>query len=277
MNAFKSAEGKKAVIKYYSSLLEKAEIPLEEMSIHTSYGNAFVIAAGNKENPPLILLHGSSMNSAMWLKDIEHYSAQYRVYAPDLPGEPGRSSDEQLPFDTMDYVDWLCDVIDMLSITEVSLVGISLGAWLSAKFAIHYPGKVNKLVLLCPAGIGGQNHAFKDIAMSLLPKGDEGVAELFRLINGGVPVREAVLNYQKFLVTVFNTRQEPIPLFADEELCALTMPCLLIVGEKDIMIDSLETVSRVKKLVSKASIMLIPDAGHILIGYAKKISHFLQM
>lgn len=276
MKAFKSPEGKQTVVDYYNLLLREMNAPYEEININTRYGNTFILAAGNEANLPVILLHGSSMNSAMWIKDIETMSAHYRVYAPDLPGEPGRSDEEQLPFDSMDYVMWLSDVLDALHIEKANIVGLSLGAWLTVKFAIHHPQKIGKLVLLCPAGIGGQNHAFKDIALPLLTKGEEGVNELFRMINGDKPIPEIMLNYQKLIAAVFNSRQEPIPLFPDKELERLTMPSLLIVGEKDIMLNSLETAERYRRLVPNASIMVLPDAGHSLTGLSGEITDFLM-
>lgn len=275
MKAFRTQEGKQAVIEYYNMLLSKIAIPYKELNLSTRYGNTFLLAAGDEAKEPLILLHGSSMNSAMWIKDMEEMSKHYRVYAVDLPGEPGRSSEEQLPFDTMDYVIWLNDVLKVLNINSVNLVGISLGAWLSAKFSINYPQKVKKLVLLCPAGIGGQNHEFKNIAMSLLPKGEEGVNELFCMINGEKPIPEIMLNYQKLIASVFNVRQETVPIFSDEELGHLIMPSLLMVGEKDIMLNSLETAERYKKQVLNSDIVVLPEAGHSLVGLSKEIIDFL--
>lgn len=275
MNAFKTNEGKQAVIEYYNMLLSYMNISHEELSVATRYGDTFLLAAGDKEKEPVILLHGSSMNSAMWIRDIEEMSKYFRVYAPDLPGEPGRSNEEQLPFDNMDYMLWLSDVFEALHISTANLVGLSLGAWLAVKFASNYSDKVKKLVLLCPAGIGGQNHAFKDIAMALLPKGESGVDELFQMINGGNPIPEIMLNYQKLIAGVFNSRMEPIPIFTDEDLKRLTMPSLLIVGEKDIMLNSLETAERYKRLVPTASIMVLPDAGHSLTGKTGEIINFL--
>lgn len=275
MKAFKSPEGKQAVTDYYHLLLKEIDVPYEELNISTRYGETFLLAAGDPTNPPLILLHGSSMNSAMWIKDMEKMSEHYRVYAPDLPGEPGRSSEEQLPFDRMDDVDWLRDVLAVLQIDQVSLVGLSLGGWLAAKFSIHHSQQVNKLVLLCPAGIGGQNHEFKDIAMSLLMKGEAGVDELFRMINGEKDMPDIMLNYQKLIGAVFNTRQEQIPLFSDEELSRLTMPSLLIVGEKDIMLNSLESAKRYKAYVPKGKVEVLPEAGHSLVGLAEEITDFL--
>lgn len=276
MNAFKTQDGKKAVIEYYDSLLKELNAPYEKVNIDTRYGNTFLLAAGDPANEPVILLHGSSMNSAMWIKDIEKMSEYYRVYAPDLPGEPGQSSEEQLSFDSMDYVEWLNDLLFALHIEEVNLVGLSLGAWLATKFSSNYAEKVNKLVLLCPAGIGGQNHDFKDIAMSLLVKGESGADELVQLINGGKKIPKIMLDYQKLIAAVFNTRQEVIPIFSDEELKRLVMPSLLMVGAKDIMLNSLETAERYKQLVQNAEVVVLPDAGHSLVGFTDEIMSFLK-
>jgi len=276
MKAFNSPESKAAVLSHYEVLLNRLTIPYERLNIGTRYGETFILSAGDKENPPLFLLHGSSMNSAMWINDINAMSRQYRVYAPDIPGEPGQSDEEQLPFETEDYTEWLSDVLDGLGIDKTIIVGASLGAWLATKFTVSNPEKVSKLVLLCPAGIGSQNSAFKDIAISLLSKGETGVNELFCVINGGDPVPEAILSYQKLIATSFNARQEPIPTFKDDELRRLVMPCAIFVGGKDIMLRSDQTADRVAKLMPHAEVMVLPDKGHSLTGLADQIMAFLM-
>jgi pimeloyl-ACP methyl ester carboxylesterase len=93
--AFKSEEGRAAVLKVYDSLLEKWPVAYETVYVSTKYGQTHIIASGEKSLPPLILLHGTSSNSAMWLGDILRYSEYYRVYAIDIPGEPGKSEKRQ--------------------------------------------------------------------------------------------------------------------------------------------------------------------------------------
>ena len=41
----------------------------------------------------------------MWLGDSREYSRNYRVYAVDIPGEPGKSDETQLPFSGPAFVD----------------------------------------------------------------------------------------------------------------------------------------------------------------------------
>lgn len=61
--AFKTQQGRDEVLKYSDMLLEKLTIPYERLNINTRYGNTFCIAAGDISSPPMVLLHGSSMNS----------------------------------------------------------------------------------------------------------------------------------------------------------------------------------------------------------------------
>jgi len=274
--AFKTAEGKNAVYKAYDTFLGSMRIPYEPVYIETRFGKAFAIAAGSKDAPALILLHGSGMNSAMWIKDMETYSKYYRVYAVDLQGEPGKSGDKQLTFEGADFDNWLFDVFAGLSIPKASIVGISLGAWLALKFAIANPRMAEKLVLLCPAGVGPQKTSFAFMSLFFMLFGEKGLERLYRKVNGGKPLAKEILDYQKLIGKNFNFRRERIPIFADDELSRLTMPSLLIVGKKDVMFHSLKTAQRFRNLVPNAKVAVLQDAGHTLVGLADEIFAFLR-
>ena len=270
-NVFHTEDGKLAIMNYYDMLIEKIEIPHKQTTVQTEFGSTFVFEFGEPTSEPMILLHGSSMNSATWFGDIKEFYKQYHVFAVDMPGEPGKSEAIQYAFDTDEYADWLCSVLDKLGLDQAIIVGLSLGGWLAAKFAVKHQSRISKLILLCPAGIGSQNNAFKEIALSLLPKGEEGVNELFRKINGDDDIPELALNYQKLIGMFFNTRKEEIPLFTDKQLQSITVPTFLFVGGNDILLKSEETAQRVKNLVPKADITIFPEKGHSLIGLAKEI------
>lgn len=274
--AFKSEEGKKEVLKYYEFLLTKGSLPHEKLMINTSYGETFIIAMGKTELPPLVLLHGSGMNSAMWIQEMEEYSKNHRVYAIDIPGEPGKSDERQLPFVGDDFENWLNDVFNGLSIEKSSIVGISLGAWLGAKFAIKYSDKVNKLVLLCPAGIGPQKKSFAFKALFYMMFGEKGIDKLYYKVNGDKPMPKIMLDYQKLIAKHFNFRKEVIPLFSDDELKKLTMPVSLFVGAKDVMFYSEKTAKRLGLLIDHAKINFIADEGHSIVNQGDEIREFLN-
>lgn len=273
---FKSEEGKNEILKYYESLLEKWTHEHEEIYVDTGYGKTFIIASGKEDLPPLILLHGSGMNSVMWIKEMEKYSNNHRVYAVDMIGEPGKSNEIQLPLVGDDFANWLNDIFEALSIQKASIVGISLGAWLGAKFSIKYSQKVNKLVLLCPAGIGSQKKSFAFKAIFYMLFGEKGIDKLYYKINGNKPIPQVMLNYQKLIAKHFNFRKETIPLFSDDELIKLTMPIALFAGEKDIMLHSKKTAKRLESLLGHANINLIPNEGHSIVNQGDEIRKFLN-
>lgn len=274
--AFKTVEGRNAVYRTYDALMVYLKVPYEEIFVDTRFGKAFVVAAGEKSAPALVLLHGSGMNSVMWVGDIEKYSRQYRVYAVDLQGEPGKSDGRQLPFDGPDFVLWLRDVFHGLAIQKASMVGISLGAWLSLKFGITHPEMIEKLVLLCPAGVGPQKASFAFLSLFHMMMGEKGMERLYRKINGGMDMPREILDYQKLIGTHFNFRPEQIPLFQDAELSRLTMPSRVFVGRKDVLFHSLKTAERYAKLVPNGKASVLRDAGHALVGLADDILAFLN-
>jgi pimeloyl-ACP methyl ester carboxylesterase len=273
--AYKSQEGKAAVIQWYDSILENWMSPNEKFYVRTRHGQTFVIASGKADAPPLILLHGSAMNSAMWIRDVQEYSRDYRVYAVDIPGEPGRSDEEQLPFNGFAFAQWLDDVYNALSIQKANLIGMSLGAWLAIKYSIHYPEKVEKLVLLCPSGIGTQRMSFLVYAIFYKMLGEKGTIQLLRKVNLGESIPEEFLKYQKLIGESFNYRREVIPLFTDNELKRLCMPVALYVGRKDVMIHSEKSANRLGNLLTHAKINILPEAGHVLVNLQDKINAFL--
>ena len=274
--AFKSKEGKEEVLKYYDFLLTKGSLEHEKIMVNTSYGETFIIAMGKKELPSLILLHGSGMNSSMWIKEMEEYSKTHRVYAVDMPGEPGKSDENQLPFGGDEFSNWLNDVFNELFIEKASIVGISLGAWLGTKFAIRYSDKVDKLILLCPAGIGPQKKSFIFKFLFYFIFGEKGIDKLYYKINGDKPIPEIMLNYQKLIAKHFNFRKVTIPIFTDNELRKLTMPVALFVGGKDVMLHSEKTANRLGSLLNHAEINFIQEEGHSIINQGNEIRKFLN-
>lgn len=272
---FKSEECKRKVLKYYDALLARWPVPYEEQWITTKYGYTYAIAGGNTQSPPLILLHGTNSNSTMWLGDIAKYSRHFRTYALDIPGEPGKSGDIQYPLDAPAYSEWMEEVLKELGLKEAYLIGLSLGGWLSVKFAVSHPESVKKLVLLCPSGIGRVKTSFLIRTIPLIMLGDKGIDCMTRIICGSHEVPQEVLEYTRILSKSFNLRKEPVPIFSDEELRRLKMPVMALAGDRDALLHSEETISRIKQLLPHAQANLLAGASHALIGMADLVLPFL--
>ncbi len=126
--------------------------------------------AATKTLLPLLLLHGGMANSAMWMGDVAAWAAHFRVYAVDVIGEAGLSAPSRPPLASDAHALWLDDVMQALSLTRVSIVGVSLGGWLALDYATRRPERVESVAVLCPAGVGRQKISivFKTIPLRML-------------------------------------------------------------------------------------------------------------
>ncbi|WP_083760898.1 alpha/beta fold hydrolase [Alkaliphilus metalliredigens] len=135
-------------------------MPSKQYTVETSFGHTFVIESGSRDNPPLLLLHGSVSNSFTWYGDVASLSKTHRVYAIDIIGEAGLSAPSRPSYESGAYPLWLNETIDALGLNTCSIMAMSLGGWMALNFATTYPDKVNNLVLLCPGGLAPEKAIF---------------------------------------------------------------------------------------------------------------------
>ncbi len=267
MSIYKSELGKTEILTYYDKLLESLTVKHENINIATNYGNTFVIKCGVPDGEPVVLLHGSGINSSMWVSDINELAKTYNVYAIDILGECGRSSETLLSYKNNDYSNWLDEVLKALNINNINIIGTSLGGWISLKYVINHPSNVNKLILRAPAGIGGQNPLFLPIALFYMLLNKREV--LFNKING-TKIPQEMLNYQMTINKYFNSRKDVLPLFTDDELSNIKCKTYIYVGKKDIILNSKKTLER-SKHIKNLSIKMFDDLGHSLVNQTDKI------
>lgn len=128
---------------------------LTERTIAVAGRELFVAEAGS--GPAVVMLHGGGPGASgvsNYSRNIEALARTHRVIVPDMPGY-GRSAKQ---FDHADPFGYLAGVIrgllDEMGITTAHLVGNSLGGAAALRLALESPGRVEKLVLMGPGGIG---------------------------------------------------------------------------------------------------------------------------
>jgi pimeloyl-ACP methyl ester carboxylesterase len=273
---FKSPQGREAILAVYDQILERWPLPFETHMIPTRHGETFVLTCGEESALPLVLLHGSTSNSAMWVGDATTYAASFHMIAVDMPGEPGKSQALRFDLDGPDCAEWLHEVLAALALDRVTLLGISLGGWAALKFATYYPQRVEKLVMLCPGGIAPENNLFMLTALPYLFLGPRGAGKFVSKLNAGQPLHTEAVQYIRLMGAHFNPRPKGGPLFSDQELKRLTMPVLLLAGAKDPLIDSRKTAARLERLLPCLHSEILPEAGHMLANMAGRVMPFLS-
>ncbi len=272
---YKSATGAAAILDYYAKILAAWPVPAEHLSVATRHGDTFVIASGEPSAPPLVLLHGTASNSATWMGDVGAYSRRFRVFAVDIPGEPGKSSPERFSWDGLAFTDWLDDVLDGLGLSRVFLGGMSLGGWATLQYAVRRPERVLAAVLICPSGIYAPRLSFivRMVGYSML--GERGRSKLAAAMFAGAPVSEEVTNFMTLVDKNFRYRAGSPPIFTDEELHSLTMPVLYVAGSHDIILNTEQSAARLEQLVPDLTIHISESAGHAVTDAGPTVLAFL--
>ena len=77
-------------------------------------------------------------------------SQKHRTFALDHVYDNGRSIYTREMRNPDDFVIWLDDLFSALGLNQLHLMAHSYGAWQASLYALAYPGRLQKLVLLAP-------------------------------------------------------------------------------------------------------------------------------
>ncbi len=109
--------------------------------------------AESGESPKhVLLIHGLGGSAESWKNNIDVLGRYFHVFAPDMIGF-GHSDKPKMRYTVKAFTNFLNDFLHAIGIEKTNVVGSSMGGQIAAEFAIAYPNKVEKLVLISPAGI----------------------------------------------------------------------------------------------------------------------------
>lgn len=101
--------------------------------------------AGEPDAPPMVLLHALGDSRADWAPVLARFAARYRVYAVDLRGHGDSDRPGGYTFGALcaDVV----GLLDALGLTDVVLVGHSMGGVVTYRVAVARPDLVARIVI----------------------------------------------------------------------------------------------------------------------------------
>lgn len=251
---------------------------------------------GNCQNPAIILVHGLDQNSIVWTTFAEYLSEHYFVAAFDLRGN-GLS--DHAPLGNY-QTDRLCldlyQVCEALKVSQVHLVGHSLGGKLCLKYVAHYSESVLSLILVDAAPI------LNDQVYRFLKQKYEHPTAFTSVEDYKVFLRSNYLlctekDIDRLAATNIRMVGKQIlpntdPRFLKAALCEggilrlenawsllerLVIPVLVIQGElSSVLTDAL--VARMRTHLSRLHAIKIPRAGHsIMLDQPKSLATSLEL
>jgi pimeloyl-ACP methyl ester carboxylesterase len=99
------------------------------------------------QGPVVVLLHGYTQTSHMWLPLLPVLAKSHTVIAPDLRGA-GNSERPQGGYDKKTMGQDIRELVHQLGFNEVSIVGHDIGLMVAYAYAAQYPAEVSKVVLM---------------------------------------------------------------------------------------------------------------------------------
>jgi pimeloyl-ACP methyl ester carboxylesterase len=156
----------------YIDNLEMTQGYVDAAGYRTRYVNA-----GPKDAPTVVMVHGMGGSWEAFIANFAEYAKEFNVYAYDLVGHGHSAKPDQL-IDVSVYVAQLKGVIDAFGLSDVFLVGLSVGAWTSLRFATQYPELVKKIVVLSAWG-----RPMGNITPEMKAKGEATIADRLKAVD----------------------------------------------------------------------------------------------
>jgi 3-oxoadipate enol-lactonase len=95
----------------------------------------------------VLLIHGLGCSGADWALQVAALEGQFRVIVPDLPG-CGYSPPPAGPYSIAGFASALWSLLDELDVSQVNIVGFSMGGAVALEMALQRPTRVPRLALI---------------------------------------------------------------------------------------------------------------------------------
>ncbi|MBF8285556.1 MAG: hydrolase or acyltransferase, alpha/beta fold family, partial [Anaerolineales bacterium] len=172
-------------------------------------------------------------------------------------------------------VNWLDEVLAALvPAGPLSLVGMSYGGWLASQYALRFPQRLQKVVLLAPAAtvLPVSFALIVRAVLTLIPRTDFRKKFYYWLLQdmvlsgetGRARVDEAAADWEVAERCFGPLLTIPATVLSAQALQGLAMPTLFLVGENEKMYPAQKAVQRLNRVAPQIKTEIIPQAGHDL-------------
>lgn len=219
--------------------------------------------------PVMMHLHGFGLSGRYLLPTAERLADEFHTLVPDLPGF-GRSAKAGALLDVPDLAHAAARFLDDRGVESVTLVGNSMGCPVILEFAHHYPERIDRAILVSPAG-GVYNQPLRR-AVGQLAR--DGGREPTRMMGVATP------DYLRFGVpSTFKMFRALTEYPSLERLLQLQIPTLVVIGDRDPLMPG---PARVKEVASQTDshvlLVMIEGAAHAInFSHPGELAHLIRL
>ena len=257
---------------------------------------------GDSTNPTILMLHGFAQQCHSWDFVALALCDKFRIIAFDQRGHGDSDWPENHNYSLIDYHDDIDNLIKHLGLSEILLVGMSMGGRNAFTFAAKHPDLVTALVVVDAAPVTeskGRNKIRNFVSQDDVHK---SIEEFVSMVHGYTPKRPIdqiwgsikynvkqlpdgswTWKYDKFLRSLDRDFRKDSKEVSDamwSSLDRLKSPTLLVVGA-DSDIVSQEVATQMLSRIGNSKLVTIPNAGHRVMGdnpvaFQDAITNFLS-
>jgi pimeloyl-ACP methyl ester carboxylesterase len=169
---------------------------MKSIEVQISQDHYLHLRSVGEGGPCVLLLHGWALSGRVWDDFAERFAqrGQGRLLIADLRGA-GWSAKPPAGYSLAEYSSDIVAVIDQLGLSELVLVGHSMGGTIAMQVALLRPAALAGLVLVSPVPPSGVPLAAADIAYFRSLGGHiQGAEQVVRMMLGG-PVSAAAMQH----------------------------------------------------------------------------------
>jgi pimeloyl-ACP methyl ester carboxylesterase len=250
-------------------------------SEHIKVANLNIHYFTGGQGDPLVVVHGGGGGAGEWLQSMTELCEHHRIYVPDLPGF-GRSQPLAGKYGISEFVDFLEGFTHALGLKRFHLVGHSLGGGIAMRYAVKFPHKVAKLVLVNSMSLGREIALWIRFLSSCavcrsLARVAVGILEV---VKGLVNAVYAPLKFANPLPRATIVLGAGMTLLREQattlvsQFSKLRIPTLLVWGVKDNIVPVSQAYAAAR-LIPDCQLHVFEDAGHSV--YREKVKEFSHL
>ncbi|MFF2616603.1 MULTISPECIES: alpha/beta fold hydrolase [unclassified Kitasatospora] len=129
--------------------MSQSPLKPEELTVPVPGGDLAVLRwpAEDPQAPTVVAVHGITANGLAWYEVARRLAGRVTLLAPDLRGR-GASRSVTGPYGLARHADDVAALIGALGSGPVTVVGHSMGAWVTALAAVRHPDLVRRVLLV---------------------------------------------------------------------------------------------------------------------------------
>ena len=222
---------------------------------------------------PIVFLHGFGEDATIWMPHVQLLSNQYQLILPNFPGTG--KSDIMASISMYDLADSIKAILDDEHIEKTTLIGHSMGGYVTLHFAEKYPQMLNGMGLYHSSAFADtdEKKEIRQKGIAFIKK--NGATKFLNSITENLFSTFTKENHTKIITDfIINT-----PIFSNEAVIAYyqaminrtektgvlnnsSIPTLFIVGKEDKAVPVSDTLQQLH-LPNTSFITILDKVGHM--------------